>query len=384
MLNPFLIVSISLCLYEIISLIMPLKASMWLKILGALILFTGLGKSMLYHRTATGFALYNVPYLVEFFITVIYNFIIVTLFMLLIKDVIFIAWKIFARHVNFPGHQASLFVFSLSLCATLYGTYQGLRIPDVNKHDIYISNLGPGLDGIKIAMLVDIHADQITDSKFVEAVVNKTNALSPDVILIPGDFVDGQVKDRFSDIEPLKNLRATFGVYGVTGNHEYYSDYNGWLKEFKNFGIRILENEHVVIKSGDSKLIVAGLPDSTGGRMGMTAPDLQKALESAPDDSPVILMEHKPTSAPENAAINKNIFLQVSGHTHGGQMPGLYTLVKRANRGFVRGWYEVSSMKLYVSPGTSQWNGFALRLFDPSEITLFTLHSVEQPAKSPD
>ena len=144
----------------------------------------------------------------------------------------------------------------------------------------------------------------------------------------------------------------------------------------------MLENEHVIITSGDAKLILAGKPDPTGGRMGLTAPDIDKALNGIPDNAPIILMDHQPGAARENA--KRGVALQISGHTHGGQMPGIYSLVQRANKGFVRGWYEIDNMKLYVSPGTSQWNGFACRLFDPSEITLFTLHSKAQHATSRD
>ena len=373
MLNLFLLMPFVVCLYEIISLIMPLKISIWAKILCALILLSGLAKIMLYRRTPDGFHIYELPYFINVAVVCVFNFIIVVLFMLLIKDVIFIVWKIFVRGHAFPGAYASLFVLSLGLCATIYGTYQGLRVPDVNKHDVYISNLGQELDGMKIVMLVDIHADDLTDKNFVEAVVNKTNAINPDLILIPGDFVDGTVKARSADTEPLKKLKAKFGVYGSTGNHEYYFDYYNWLKEFKRLGVNMLENEHVIITSGDAKLILAGVPDPTGGHMGLAAPNLDKALEGTLDDTPIILMDHQPRAARENA--KRGVALQISGHTHGGQMPGIYTLVKRSNNGFVRGWYDVDNMKLYVSPGTSQWNGFACRILDPSEITLFTLHN---------
>ena len=111
--------------------------------------------------------------------------------------------------------------------------------------------------------------------------------------------------------------------------------------------------------------------------MGLTAPDLDEALKDVPENIPVILMDHQPRNARRNAE-HKNIALQLSGHTHGGQMPVMYSLVKKMNNGFVRGWYDVDNMKLFVSPGTSQWNGFAFRLFDPSEISLFVLHSGEK------
>jgi hypothetical protein len=140
------------------------------------------------------------------------------------------------------------------------------------------------------------------------------------------------------------------------------------MKRLAELGIKILENEHVIIESGDAKLIIAGVPDQTGGNH-----NTELAVKNAPENAPVILMDHRPEAAPENA--KHNITLQVSGHTHGGQMPGVYELVRRANRGFVRGWYDVDGMKLFVSPGTSQWTGFQLRLFDPSEITLFILRA---------
>ncbi len=368
----FAILPITICVYEIVSLILPLKISVWAKILCALILMSGLAKIFAIVRTPTGFDLYEMPYVINLTVSLIFNFVIVAVFMLLIKDAFFIAWKIFSR-VPFPHHNASLFVFSVALCATLYGTYQGLKVPDVKTHEVSIENLGKDLDGMKIAMLVDIHADNLTDKDVVRAIVDKTNSLEPDLILIPGDFVDGQVKTRSADLRPIENLKTRYGVYGSTGNHEYYFDYEGWIKEIKNFGVRLLENEHITITSGDSKLILAGIPDITGAQMGLVAPDIKLALKDIPEDVPVILMDHRPEFARENA--KHNVALQVSGHTHGGQMPGIYSFVSKANKGFVRGWYDVEGMKLYVSPGTSQWNGFALRLFDPSEITLFILRS---------
>ena len=368
----FMILPIIVCVYEAVSLILPLKLPMFVKIIMAVILFSGLMKMFVYRRTSSGFELIEYPYWVTFALTVIYNFVIVVVFMLLVKDIVFILWKIFSR-TPFPASTASLVVLVIGLCATFYGTYEGLRVPGVNVHDVKISGLGREFDGMRIAMMVDIHADELTDREFVRTVTEKTNALSPDVILIPGDFVDGTVKNRYADIEPLKDLKARFGVYGVTGNHEYYYDYDNWTNTLWDMGIKILMNEHVEIVSGDDKLIIAGLPDPTGGQMGRMARDIDAALKDIPENVPVILMDHQPRFVPENA--ERGVALQVSGHTHGGQMPGIYQLVKRANRGFVRGWYDVGSMRLYVSPGTSQWNGFALRLFDPAEITLFTLHS---------
>ena len=365
MMSLFMLVPLTVCIYEILSLILPLKISLSSKIICSIILLAGLAKTFLYRRTPTGFDLYELPYALNLILSIIFNFIVIALFLILLKDLIFLVCR-FIIKCNFPAHHVSLFVLSIAICATLYGTYEGLRVPDVNIQEVKIKGLGQDLDGLKIAMLVDIHADQLTNKNFVSAVVTRTNALKPDIILIPGDFVDGQVESRSSDVEPLKNLRAKFGVYATTGNHEYYFDLAGWLSYIKSLGIKFLENENIIIESGDSQIIIAGLPDQTSGNH-----NISQALQKIPDNAPIILMDHRPSAARENAKYN--IALQLSGHTHGGQMPGLKYLVARANKGFVRGWYEIDNMKLYVSPGTSQWNGFCARLLDSSEIMLLIL-----------
>lgn len=377
----FILIPAVICIYEIASLILPLKLPLWGRILSYLILISGLAKFLLYRQTANGFEIINLPYGALLFFSTVFNFIIVAFFILLVKDAVFIFWKIFLR-AKFPGYYASLFAFSLAFCATLYGTYEGLiKIPQVVTHEVFIKNLGREFDGMKIAMLVDIHADELTNHDFVQKIVDKTNALKPDLILIPGDFVDGTVKARSYDLEPLKDLKAEHGVFGVTGNHEYYYDFQGWMKQIPALGVKLLNNEKIILTSGGSKLIIAGVPDITSGFMNLTDPDLDAALKDTPD-APIILMDHQPRNAKLNARLakekNKNIAIQLSGHTHGGQMPGLYQIVKRFNNGFVRGWYDADGMKLFVSPGTSQWNGFAFRLFDPSEISLFILHPKKQ------
>ncbi len=377
MFNLFTLIPVIVCLYEIISLILPLKIPAWAKLTASLILLSGLAKFM-FRRTDTGIDALNMSYYVMLAASLVFNFIVVAVFILLAKDILFLLWKLLARS-PFPAHNASLFVFSIALVATLYGTYEGLKVPAVKAYDVHLPSLGQDLDGLKVALLVDIHADILTDSRAVQAIVDRTNSLNPDVILMPGDFVDGRVPDRRKDLEPLKNLRAKFGVFASTGNHEYYYDYHGWQKVFPELGIRMLTNEHVLITSGDSQLVIAGVPDPTGQSMGLDTRSLSSALAGAPEGVPVILMDHQPKDAKENA--QNGVSLQVSGHTHGGQMPIIYTIARKANAGYVRGWYDVpaeaasGAMKLYVSPGTSQWNGFACRIFDPSEITLLTLRA---------
>ena len=367
MFNPFILVPCAICLYTVLSMVIPLRVPALLKLLFAFATVSGVAKLFLLRMTPSGFDIYELPRFGALLLSAMFSFMIAAAILCVVKDIAFILWKIFSR-AKFPAHYASLSVLIIAALATVYGVCQGTRVPDVVTHEVKLKGLGKDFDGLKVAMLVDIHVGSVNRREFVQKVVNKTNALNPDVILIPGDFVDGHVNKRSGDLEPLTQLRSKFGIYAVTGNHEYYYDLQGWLKTIENFGIKWLENESVILTSGDSKLVIAGVPDPTGGNR-----NIDLALKDSPEGVPVILMDHQPRFAAENA--KKRVDFQVSGHTHGGQIPVVYELTRKFNGGFVRGWYELGGMKLYVSPGTSQWDGFPMRVFDPSEISLFTLIS---------
>lgn len=367
MFNLFWIMPCVICFYVILSMIYPLKMPLWAKAMMAFLVISGLAKQFMLRMTPAGFEIYEMPRSVAVVLSSLFSFMVCAMFMLLAKDITFILWKIIIRR-PFPSHYASMFVLILAVISTIWGVYQGTRVPDVITHEVRIKGLGRELDGMKIAMLVDIHVGSVNRREFVKSIVEKTNELKPDVILIPGDFVDGKVRDKSGDLEPLKELSAPHGVLAVTGNHEYYYDLSGWLETLPKFGVKWLHNEHVILESGDSRIAIAGVPDPTGGDR-----DTPRALSGIPEGVPVIMMDHQPRFASENAELG--VALQLSGHTHGGQMPGIRQLVARANGGYVRGWYDVGGMKLYNSPGTSQWDGFIIRLFDPSEISLFILRS---------
>ena len=372
--------------YLNLSMIWPLKIANNFKILFSIALLIIVCKDFILRLIFSG-GLFtpDAPRWVIIAGSVMYAFIIIALFLLFIKDLAWLACKLFK--IKFNADLASRVVIFIALCFSFYGTWEAVRVPDVKYQDFYIKNLSPELEDFKIALLVDIHASSLNRREFVQAVVDKTNALKPDLILIPGDFVDGSVEQRRNDLEPLKDLRAKFGVLGTSGNHEYYSGYDRWFDVLESWGINMLENESVII---NNNLIIAGVPDEQGKTPGFgfstpfPAPDLNKALaDIKPEDlnkMPVILMDHRPGNARENAKFK--IDLQVSGHTHGGQMPGLAQIIQKVNKGYVKGWYDVEAelqdkskhiMKLYVSPGTSQWGGFPVRIFDNSEITLFRL-----------
>jgi predicted MPP superfamily phosphohydrolase len=289
-----------------------------------------------------------------------------------------------------PGTWGRFFLAAKSVIFAPYGSvgllilasllsaqalYQAGRVPKVVKTEIALSSWPQALNGLTLAILADAHISRFFDRPWVEEVVKRTMAEKPDLILLPGDLVDGSVSQRADDVAPLANLKAPYGVYAIDGNHEYYSGLLEWLPVFEKLGLKTLSNSHVVIFPKGSPLVLAGVTDLTAlePRFNLPGPDLAKALDGAPN-APVILMEHRPVRARLNAK-DPRVILQLSGHTHGGMLPILKTLVARVNDGFVVGCYNVADLKLFVAPGLGLWNGFPMRLFDPSEISFLTIYS---------
>ncbi|MDO5057827.1 MAG: metallophosphoesterase [Lautropia sp.] len=293
----------------------------------------------------------------------------------------------------------------LAMLAGAVAVWQAVRVPEVKRLEVPIAGLDPALDGFRLVQLSDLHASRLLQRPWMQAVVDRTNALAPDLIVITGDLVDGSVSARQDDVAPLRELRAVYGVWGVPGNHEFYSLYQPWHRHFVGeLGIRMLVNGHALIAGGMAPaaarqgpavpveggagekdpgkmpakwpvagFVLAGLSDSAAWPYRLPIPDLEAALEGAPADVPVILMAHRPAGAREHA--RRGVALQLSGHTHGGQVWLMHWVVQRFNEGFVSGLYPVGQMLLYVSHGTGLWAGFPLRLGKPSEITEFTLRS---------
>ena len=177
---------------------------------------------------------------------------------------------------------------------------------------------------------------------------------------------------------PLAGLEARDGVFVSPGNHEYYFEYGVWWGAYADLGLSLLANEHTVVERGGAPLVVAGLTDLAAPRFGLPGPDIDAALDGAPEGAPVVLLNHQPRQARRMAA--RGVDLQLSGHTHGGMVRGLDALIARFNEGFVSGLYDVDGMHLYVSNGTALWPGFALRLGVPSELTRITLRSANASA----
>lgn len=254
-----------------------------------------------------------------------------------------------------------------------YGVSQAIRVPKVKDIEIAISGLPPRFDGYRLVQLTDLHISRLFPASWAEKVVANANALNADLIVITGDFIDGSVESRKDDIAPLAALRARDGVYAIPGNHEYFFDYEAWMRHLGTMNMAMLLNAHTTISRGEARIVLAGVTDLSASEAGSPPPDLDKALAGAPSDLPVILLDHQPMNARVSAA--SGIALQLSGHTHGGMVKGLDFIVARANNGFVSGRYEIGDMTLYVNNGTGLWPGFALRIGVPAELTRITLRA---------
>lgn len=268
------------------------------------------------------------------------------------------------------GNRVNLVLLVMAAVLATVGMVGGTAVPRVREEAIAVNHLPEGADGLTVAVLADLHVDGITRADRIRKIVERTNALNPDIVIIAGDFVDGTVPVHGDDLRPLADLKARYGVFGVPGNHEYYSGYEEWMEFLPTLGIRMLSNGHVLTGEGGA-VVLAGVTDPVAAIMGREEPDIRRALAGAPEKGVRILASHQPRLAPE--AAEHGVDLQVSGHTHGGMIAGIDRLVARFNEGFVSGLYRVGDMKLYVSNGAGIWNGFPIRIGVPSEIVLIRL-----------
>lgn len=282
----------------------------------------------------------------------------------------------FALRGAWPTHQTTRYILlCISLVTAGYATYQAVKVPRVKTVTLTLQNLPKAFEGYRVVQLTDLHASTLFTGRWMKKVVDRTNQLQADVVLFTGDVADGSIEKRFNDVAPLAALEAKQGCFAIPGNHEYYSGYPEWMQRMQQLGFHELINRSVTIEKEGRRLYIAGVTDEAALRYGQAGPNLEQALAGVDRQSPIILLDHRPENARQNLAAG--VALQLSGHTHGGMVYGLATLVKRANQGFSSGLYTLNNRHLYVSNGTGLWNGFALRLGYPSEITLFILKSDE-------
>ncbi|MFE2354382.1 metallophosphoesterase [Streptomyces parvulus] len=268
-------------------------------------------------------------------------------------------------------------VLGVSAVLLVWGYAEARRVPRVRRLDVQLPRLGAGLDGTRIALITDTHYGPLDRARWSARVCETVNTLEADVVCHTGDIADGTAERRRAQAAPLGTVRATRARVYVTGNHEYYSEAQGWVDLMDELGWEPLRNRHLLMERGGDTLVVAGVDDVTAESSGLEGhrAHLDGALSGADPDHPVLLLAHQPKFVDRAAAAG--VDLQLSGHTHGGQIWPFHHLVRLDQPALAGLTRHGDRTLLYTSRGTGFW-GPPFRVFAPSEITLLVLRSPDR------
>lgn len=244
---------------------------------------------------------------------------------------------------------------------------------EVERVDVPIKGLGAALDGYRIALFSDIHWPRHIQRGYLDRVIRLANDFDPDLVAIPGDLVDRKGIDQVPDLSGLfDGLRAKDGVFGSLGNHDHYFDVSKLREEITmNTPIDLLDNEHRMVRRGDDALAIGGVGDLWYGVV-----DPVRAFKGVPAEVPRVLLSHNPDVA-EDHLWPTRIDLQLSGHTHGGEVrlpfgPAPH-LPSKYGQKFRSGLVEGRSHRVYVTRGLCSFR--RVRLFCRPEVTHLTLRA---------
>jgi hypothetical protein len=253
------------------------------------------------------------------------------------------------------------------------GAYWANSAPVVRRVPVTLPRLDPALDGLRIVTFSDGHLSATYGGRRFERLVETVNAQRPDVVAIVGDLVDGEVAELRGEAAPLADLVSEQGVFFVTGNHEYFVDTEAWLRHLPTLGVDVLRNERVPITRGGASFDLAGIDDRTALSSGVPGhgADLDAALDGRDDATPVVLLAHQPVQVEQARAAG--VDLQLSGHTHGGQLwPFDYAI--RLDQPAVEGLSRHGDTQLYVTAGAGYW-GPPMRVGARPEVTVVELRA---------
>lgn len=254
-----------------------------------------------------------------------------------------------------------------------FGASTALGAPDVLRVPIRLRRLDPAMNGFRIAVVSDIHLGPLLGRSHVERLVRMINETESDLVAIVGDLVDGTVSELGHAAEPLQDLVSREGSFFVTGNHEYILEGTvPWLAEVERLGVHNLGNENTVIRRGSAGFDLAGVND-IAGRRHSDPPDYDRALTGIDPSRPTVLLAHQPVMVKE--AAERGVDLQISGHTHGGQLWPLQYVVE-AIQPALAGLSTFDETQLYVTRGAGFW-GPPVRIGAPPDITVLSLESFE-------
>ncbi|MEU4805403.1 metallophosphoesterase [Actinosynnema sp. NPDC023587] len=255
----------------------------------------------------------------------------------------------------------------------VHGHHVAMRVPGVRRADVVLPRLDPAFDGLTVAVLADTHYGPIDRTRWSRGLVAAVNELGADVVVHVGDLADGTVEQRRPQSTPLGDVRAGHRFY-VSGNHEYLSNAQAWMEHMEELGWTSLHNRHRVLERDGARLVFAGVDDITAVHSGEAghAADLDAALAGVGPEDPVVLLAHQPGEI--GTAVAAGVDLQLSGHTHGGQIWPFHLLV-RLQQPVLHGLSDHGARtRLWTSRGAGFW-GPPFRVFAPNEISLLTLRS---------
>ncbi|MEU8239329.1 metallophosphoesterase [Actinoplanes missouriensis] len=261
---------------------------------------------------------------------------------------------------------AAIFAGLTATGITGYGVRTATGPPRIDRFTMPMRKLPRAMDGTRIAVVSDIHIGPLTGVGHARRITRVINSVNADLVCVVGDMVDGTVAQLGRFAAPLAEIESRRGTFFVTGNHEYYSGYAEWIDEVAELGMRPLRNERVEIAGLD----LAGVNDLGGAEHG-DAPDFARALGDRDTTRPVVLMAHQPVAARDAAPFG--VDLQISGHTHGGQMAP-FNLLVRLEQPVVSGFGNVDGVPVYVTNGAGYW-GPPVRVGAPPQVTVIELRA---------
>lgn len=262
----------------------------------------------------------------------------------------------------------ALAALALVLLVSAFSLVNAALGPGVRRLRVSLRGLPRELDGFTIVHLSDLHAGNLTSMRRLRRIVEKTNALDADLVCVTGDTLDGEVGRDGRYCTVLGGLKARHGVVAVTGNHEFYAGIDKFTELARCCGWRVLRNQSWLVAAG---LAVVGLEEDSARAMKRPGPDLDAALRGVPEGAAKVLLYHQPKLFPEAAA--RGVGLQLSGHTHAGQIPPMDLIVYLTYR-FPAGLYRLGDAFIHTSPGTSTW-GPPMRFLSRSQIVELVLEA---------
>ncbi len=376
------ILFIPAAIYITISLIFPMRMPLWLKItLSAAFLLGACRAQWLNLFWATSDPqLPEGPHSAMLIASTLFSAVLIFSQLTALRDILcwplaIFRWLFCSKKFYLPFHQTGLLILLLGSLATGFTMWQSLRVPEMKEVNMSFPALPEDIKELRVIVIADTHLSPLHDEAFAQAVAKKVNAQNPDLILFVGDIMDGPLKKRQKALDALGTMKARYGVFVSPGNHEYYTNYKKAMDAYRALGWITLENENTEPIKG---LSLIGVGDYVGTplhhRDYAKAPGVEvgHARRGVPSGNATILLGHNPAIAGnENIA---GIDLLLSGHSHGGMMPGPITwYTDYVSDGYTRGYYKAQDTSVYVTAGAGTWPGATLRFHVAPEIILLKL-----------